>query len=208
MHLHACRWSARHYHRIRLPYGQPTCCEQEATQHTCVLRHSKSSGPATERMGRSEIVRWRLQQLQLDALDRSFRRFGRARLLPRAAAFNPQGLDPRDLSRSHWAERLVEPRREKPRTERNLVLTGCESLLRKHGRPGGMLPCNSPPQEPPRGENETVFKRLYASMLLCAWRLPSFRPQPCASRGSANQHTAGICLYKYMIYGIRICCEL
>ena len=29
MHLHACRWSARHYHRIRLPYGQPTCCEQE-----------------------------------------------------------------------------------------------------------------------------------------------------------------------------------
>jgi len=32
------------------------------------------------------IVRWRLQQLQLDALDRSFRRFGRARLLPRAAA--------------------------------------------------------------------------------------------------------------------------
>ena len=40
-----------------------------------------------------------------------------------------------------------------------------------------MLPCNSPPQEPPRGENETVFKRLmceYVFMCLA----PSFLPSP------------------------------
>ena len=28
-------------------------------------------------------------------------------------------------------------------------------------------------------------------MFLCAWRLPSFRPRPCASRGSRNQVVAG-----------------
>ena len=65
------------------------------TQHTCVLRHSKSSGPATERMGRSEIVRWRLLQLQLDALDRSSEDLA-VRGFCREQQPNPQGLDPRD----------------------------------------------------------------------------------------------------------------
>ena len=74
-----------------------------------VLRHSKSSGPATERMGRSEIVRWRLLQLQLDALDRSFEDLA-VRGFCREQQPNPQGLTRATLSRSHWAERLVEPR--------------------------------------------------------------------------------------------------
>ena len=72
------------------------------TQHTCVLRHSKSSGPATERMGRSEIVRWRLLQLQLDALDRSSEDLA-VRGFCREQQPNPQGLTRATLSRSHWA---------------------------------------------------------------------------------------------------------
>ena len=30
-------------------------------------------------------------------------------------------------------------------------------------------------------------------MFLCTLRLPSFRPRPCASRGSTNQNIAGSC---------------
>ena len=36
-----------------------------------------------------------------------------------------------------------------------------------------------------------AFSRLMVIMFLCAWRLPSFGPQPCASRGSTNQNVAG-----------------
>ena len=36
-----------------------------------------------------------------------------------------------------------------------------------------------------------AFSRLMVIMFLCAWRLPSFGPQPCASRGSTNQNGAG-----------------
>jgi hypothetical protein len=37
----------------------------------------------------------------------------------------------------------------------------CHGRHRMHGRPGGMLLCNSPPQETPMDPNETVFNFMH-----------------------------------------------
>ena len=44
-------------------------------------------------------------------------------------------------------------------------------------RPGGMLPCNSPPQKPSWGANETVFKRMMCDYVFMCFA-PSCLPSP------------------------------
>ena len=78
-------------------------------------------------------------------------------------------------------------------TCRNDMVT-CESPLSVRFHELGPLP--TPPNPPPNPYSHLsgpVCNRVMVIMFLCAWRLPSFRPRPCASHGSRNQHTAGMC---------------
>ena len=90
----------------------------------------------------------------------------------------------------------IAPEREKAEitdvtTCRNDMVT-CESPLSVRFHELGPLP--TPPNPPPNPCSHLsgpVCNRVMVIMFLCAWRLPSFRPRPCALRGSPNQNVAG-----------------
>ena len=59
---------------------------------------------------------------------------------------------------------------------------------------GDLGPLRTPPNPPPKPYSHhsgPVRYCLRVIMFLCTLRLPSFRPQACASRGSHNQNVAG-----------------
>mmetsp|Transcript_20649 Transcript_20649/g.46185 ORF Transcript_20649/g.46185 Transcript_20649/m.46185 type:complete len:202 (-) Transcript_20649:712-1317(-) len=63
-----------------------------------------------------------------------------------------------------------------------------------HGRPGGMLPCNSPPhRKPPWTTMKPFVCILHVIMFLCDSFLPSFASRAAPRRASQNQVAAGLC---------------
>ena len=123
--------------------------------------------------------------------------------LPRRAAarssrvktFMPCSMISRPTAKADCSSPIA-PEREKAEitdvtTCRNDMVT-CESPLSVRFHELGPLP--TPPNPPPNPYSHLsgpVCNRVMVIMFLCAWRLPSFRPRPCALRGSPNQNVAG-----------------